>query len=137
VVAAALGRPALAGCAGDAGLSSGPSGGSPNAFTGAVPASPGNPLAGNAAPAPPLDARDRNAPGAAHLRAPQFAQPGAPVPWRNPATRHPRTTVPGPAYQSTGRTCREFSHTVYVDEHPHTGRGSSCRNPDGTWTPLS
>jgi surface antigen len=139
ILAAALGSLAVAGCAGDAGLSSGPTGGSPSAFTGSVPSSPGNPLAGNAAPmpAPALDPRDRNPAGAAHLRALQFAEPGAPVAWRNPETGHHGTIVPGPAYQSNGQTCREFSHTVYVDEHPHTGRGSSCRNADGTWTPLS
>jgi surface antigen len=136
IVAAAFGSLALAACAGDAVLSSGPAGG-PSAFTGSVPSSPGNPLAGNPAPATALDPRDRNAAGAAHLRALQFAEPGAPVAWRNPETGHHGTIVAGPAYQSNGQTCREFSHTVYVDEHPHTGRGSSCRNPDGTWTPLS
>ena len=134
IIAAALGGFALAACASDAGLSSGPASGSPSAFTGSVPSSTGNPLA---APAAALDPRDRNAAGAAHLRALQFAEPGAPVPWRNPETGHHGTIVPGPAYQSNGQTCREFSHTVYVDEHPHTGRGSSCRNADGTWTPLS
>jgi surface antigen len=129
---------ALAACAGDAGLSSGPTAGSPNAFTGSVPPSAGNPLAANAGPATvALDPRDRNAAGAAHLRALQFAEPGAPVAWRNPETGHHGTIVPGPAYQSNGQTCREFSHTVYVDEHPHTGRGASCRNADGTWAPLT
>jgi surface antigen len=71
------------------------------------------------------------------LRALQFGEPGAPVAWRNPETGHHGTIVPGPAYQSNGQTCREFSHTVYVDERPQTGRGSSCRNSDGTWQPLS
>src|SRR5262249_61789002 len=94
IVAAALGSLALAGCAGDAGFSSGPSGGSPSAFTGSVPASPGHPVAGNAAPlpVPALDPRDRHAAGAAHLRAPQFAEPGAPGPWRHAQTGHHRTT---------------------------------------------
>jgi len=67
----------------------------------------------------------------------QFGEPGAPVAWRNPETGHHGTIVPGPAYQSNGQTCREFSHTVYVDNRPQTERGSSCRNPDGSWTPLS
>ncbi|MBV8825368.1 MAG: hypothetical protein JO084_00280 [Bradyrhizobiaceae bacterium] len=134
IVAAALGCLALAACAGDTGLSSGPTGSSPNAFTGSVES---NPLAGGS-PAPNgLDPRDRPAAGAAHLRALQFGEPGAPVAWRNPDTGHHGTIVPGPAYQSNGQTCREFSHTVYADNRPQTGRGSSCRNPDGTWTPLS
>jgi surface antigen len=137
-VAAALGSLALAACAGDAGLSAGPTGGSPSAFTGSVAPSAGNPLAGSAAPGTvALDPRDRGPAAAAHLRALQFGEPGAPVAWHNPETGHHGTIVPGPAYQSNGQTCREFSHTVYTDERPHTGRGASCRNSDGTWTPLS
>jgi surface antigen len=132
IIAAALGCVALAACAGDAGLSTGPSGG-PNAFTGSVPTPTPRAIPVNAA----LDPRDRPAAGAAHLRALQYGEPGAPVAWRNPETGHHGTIVPGPAYQSNGQTCREFSHTVYVDGRPQTGRGSSCRNPDGTWTPLS
>jgi surface antigen len=136
-IAAAFGCLALAACAGDAGLSSSTPGSGPNAFTGSVGTGDANPMAGGP-PAPGgLDPRDRAAAGAAHLRALQFGEPGAPVPWRNAETGHHGTIVPGPAYQSNGQTCREFSHTVYVDNRPQTGRGSSCRNPDGTWTPLS
>jgi len=137
IVAATLASVALAACAGDTGLSSGPASGGPNAFTGSVPPS-ANPMAAGppAAPAIALDPRDRPAAVAAHLRALQFGEPGAPVAWRNPETGHHGTIVPGPAYQSNGQTCREFSHTVYVDNRPQTARGSSCRNPDGTWSPL-
>ena len=134
IVAAALGCLVLAACAGDGGLSTSPAGGGPNAFTGSVP--PG--AAPSAIPVTAaLDPRDRPAAGAAHLRALQFGEPGAPVAWRNPETGHHGTIVPGPAYQSNGQTCREFSHTVYVDSRPQTGRGSSCRSADGSWTPLS
>jgi surface antigen len=134
IVAAALGCVALAACAGDPGLSTTPTSGGPNAFTGSVPPTTANPT-----PIPvtaALDPRDRPAASAAHLRALQYGEPGAPVAWRNPETGHHGTIVPGPAYQSNGQTCREFSHTVYVDSRPLTGRGSSCRNGDGTWTPL-
>jgi surface antigen len=133
IMAAALGSLALAACAGEAGLTSGSPGSGANAFTGSVPPSANPAVPVTAA----LDPRDRNAAGAAHSRALQFGEPGAPVSWRNAETGHRGTIVPGPAYQSNGQTCREFSHTVYVDERPHTGRGASCRNPDGSWTPLS
>jgi surface antigen len=147
IVAVAFGSLALAACANDStGLAPGSAtGGGSSAFTGSVPSAPGNAaggpggLPGGPAAATPvvLDPRDRAAAGAAHLRALQFGEPGAPVPWRSAETGHHGTIVPGPAYQSNGLTCREFSHTVYVDNRPQTARGSACRNPDGTWAPLS
>ena len=30
-------------------------------------------------------------------------------------------------------SCRPFSQTVYVAGRPYTGRGSACRQPDGSW----
>ena len=29
--------------------------------------------------------------------------------------------------------CREYSHTVYIDGRPQTGKGEGCRQPDGSW----
>ena len=47
------------------------------------------------------------------------------------------TIVPGPAYQQASNTCRQYTHTIYIDGKPQTARGAACRNPDGTWTPIS
>ena len=46
------------------------------------------------------------------------------------------TIVPGPGYQESGRNCRSFTHTIYIDGRPQVARGSACRNPDGTWQPV-
>ena len=64
------------------------------------------------------------------------ASPGAPVSWRNPDSGRYGTVVPGPAYMENGRNCRSYTHTIYIDGRPQTARGTACRNPDGTWTPL-
>ena len=78
---------------------------------------------------------------------------GAPTPpkcrrWK-PGRRAPRwlgairtsgrygNVVPGPAYQANGATCRQYTHTVYIDGTPQSARGTACRNPDGTWTTLN
>jgi surface antigen len=145
IVAAALGVLALAACANDpAGVtSSTTAGGGSNAYTGSVPGAPDHgalapgPATTGTLSVPALDPRDREPAAAAQQRALQFGEPGAPVAWRSPESGHHGTIVPGPAYQSNGTTCREFSHTVYVDGRPQTGRGSACRNPNGTWTPQS
>jgi surface antigen len=60
-------------------------------------------------------------------------QSGAPVSWKNPDSGRYGTVVPGPAYQSSGRNCRSFTHTVYINGQPETARGTACRNPDGSW----
>ena len=45
--------------------------------------------------------------------------------------------VPGPAAQIDGASCRQYTHTVYIDGRPQVERGTACRNPDGTWTIVS
>ena len=32
-----------------------------------------------------------------------------------------------------GMSCRQYTHTIYIDGRPQTTRGTACRNPDGTW----
>ena len=47
------------------------------------------------------------------------------------------SVVPGPSYQDRGRNCRAYTETIYIDGRPQTARGTACRNPDGSWTPLA
>ena len=84
-----------------------------------------------------LTDRDRQRAYAAEMQALQHGEPGVPVGWRNRDSGHRGTVVPGPPYQENGQTCREFSHTVYVDANPQTARGTACRNADGSWSPVS
>ncbi len=83
-----------------------------------------------------LDARDRQRAYAAEMQAIEAGEPGAPVGWRSPESGRYGTIVPGPPYRSNGMICREFSHTIYIDGRPQTARGTACRNPDGSWTPV-
>jgi surface antigen len=83
-----------------------------------------------------LDDEDKERAYAAQMDALEHGQPGAPVSWRNPDDGRYGTVVPGPQYQQAGRNCRSFTHTIYIDGTPQSARGTACRNPDGTWTPL-
>ena len=83
-----------------------------------------------------LDERDRQMAYAAEVEALNQGAAGAPVTWRNPANGRYGSIVPGPAYVREGRNCRAFTHTIYVDGTPQTARGTACRNPDGSWTPI-
>ena len=84
-----------------------------------------------------LDDEDRERAYAAQMEALDRGQPGAPVSWKNPDSGRYGTVVPGPSYVESGRNCRSYTHTIYIDGRPQTARGTACRNPDGSWTALS
>jgi len=84
-----------------------------------------------------LDEQDRQRAYAAEMQALESGAPGAPVGWRSDHTGYYGTIVPGPYYERSGLRCREYSHTIYVGGRPEIARGTACRNPDGTWTPVS
>lgn len=84
-----------------------------------------------------LDDQDRQRAQAAEMQALEYGSPGAPVSWRGDNGNY-GTVVPGPAYARGGSPkCREYTHTIYVNGQPQTARGTACRNPDGTWTPVA
>src|SRR5262245_17431606 len=84
-----------------------------------------------------LDEEDRQRAYAAQMQALDNGAPGAPVGWRNDETGRYGTVVPGPAYQRNAMTCRQYTHTVYIDGRPQAARGTACRQPDGTWMAVS
>jgi surface antigen len=84
-----------------------------------------------------LDERDKRLAYEAEMNALERGPSGAPVGWRNPDSGRYGSVVPGPAYVDNGRNCRAYTETIYIDGRPQTARGTACRNPDGTWTPLS
>jgi len=59
---------------------------------------------------------------------------GQSINWNNPQSGHYGTVTPVRDGRSTsGRYCREYSQTIYVDGRSETGKGTACQNPDGTW----
>ncbi|MBS7539401.1 glycine zipper domain-containing protein [Ancylobacter lacus] len=83
-----------------------------------------------------LDQEDRNRAAQAEQQALESGAPGAPVSWRGDSGNY-GTIVAGPAYaRGPSPRCREFTHTIYINGQPQTARGTACRNPDGTWTPV-
>lgn len=84
-----------------------------------------------------MDDEDKQRAYAAQMQALESGPSGAPVAWRNPDSGRYGSVVPGPAYDSHGTKCRPYTHTIYIDGRPQTARGSACRNPDGTWNPVT
>jgi surface antigen len=157
VAAAAVVSLALAACAGDPYTGTGPrenTGTLVGALTGAVIGSQFGGTAGARVAAgvagaalggmignrigAALDDEDRQRAYAAQMEALERGPSGAPVPWRNPDSGRYGNIVPGPAYDSpNGLKCRQYTHTIYIEGRPQTARGTACRNPDGTWNPVT
>ena len=107
-------------------------GGTGNIVAGAIAGGLVGGVIGNA-----LDEEDRRRAYAAEMQALEYGGPGTPVSWQG--QRGARgTIVPGP-YHARGQyqRCRDYSHTIYIQGRPEVARGVACRNPDGTWSPIS
>jgi surface antigen len=84
-----------------------------------------------------LDDEDRTRAYEAQIQALESGASGAPVGWRNEDSGRHGTVVPGPAYQRNAMTCRQYTHTVYIDERPQVTRGTACKASDGRWIAVT
>lgn len=84
-----------------------------------------------------LDDADRLAAERASQRAFETTPTGQATSWRNPDSGNYGEITPVRTYQSDGRDCRDFTHTIYVDGRSETARGTACRQSDGTWRVVS
>jgi surface antigen len=85
-----------------------------------------------------LDDEDRTRAYEAQITALESGTSGTPVGWRNEDSGRHGTVVPGPYYPRNAMTCRQYTHTVFVEEgKPQVTRGTACRNPDGTWVAVT
>lgn len=63
---------------------------------------------------------------------------GQTVSWNNPDSGNRGAVTPlRDGYSSSGRYCREYEQTVYVDGRAETAVGTACQNQDGTWQILA
>jgi surface antigen len=67
----------------------------------------------------------------------QALETGQPQRWSNPQSGVYGDSTTGPVYVVNNAQCREYTNTIYISGRPETARGTACRNPDGTWTPVS
>jgi surface antigen len=83
-----------------------------------------------------LNDDDRKLAYEAQIKALESGPPGAPMPWKNPASGRYGNIVPGPAYDRKGAQCRGYSHSVTVNGQIEIARGTACRSTDGVWTAV-
>jgi surface antigen len=84
-----------------------------------------------------LDDADRRLAAEADFAALESGVAGVARDWNNPATGRHGQVTPGPAYAVNQYTCRDFVDQVIVDGRKETRRSTACRQPDGSWRPIS
>jgi len=78
-----------------------------------------------------LDNADRAAYDSASQRAMATGQTAS---WKNTDSGHYGSISPQRHYMNEdGQLCREYTQTIYISGKKHTGRGTACQLPDGTW----
>ena len=84
-----------------------------------------------------LDARDRRKALEAEYRALEYTAPGTPVAWRSDDGRFSGRVVAAQPYRVGSQDCRQYSHSVGSGTEERDARGTACRSPNGSWTPLT
>ncbi len=45
--------------------------------------------------------------------------------------------LPGPVSGAGSNSCREYSHTIYLNGRPSSGKGKACKTGSGRWNIVS
>jgi surface antigen len=79
---------------------------------------------------------DRQRAYEAELAALETGGPGYPIGWKGEDGAR-GTVIAGPAYVRPGyKSCRDYSHTIYIDNRPQIARGAACLTEAGVWTSV-
>lgn len=84
-----------------------------------------------------LDDGDRRIAAEADFQALEQGAAGVTRDWSNPTTGRKGQVTPGAAYAVNQYTCRDFVDVVSIDGRRETRRSTACRQPDGSWRPIS
>ncbi len=84
-----------------------------------------------------LDQRERRRGLEAEYKALEYTPAGQSVAWGKGGGRRYGEVVAGSPYRVGSQDCRQYVHTVTVGGQASSARGTACRNPDGSWTPLA
>jgi surface antigen len=84
-----------------------------------------------------LDSADRRAALDAEYKALEYTPGGQAVSWKGQEASTSGQVVPGQPYRVGSQDCRQYTHTILLGGSSESVRGTACRNPDGSWTPLT
>ena len=82
-----------------------------------------------------LDSSAQKAAREAEYQALEFGRTGVPVPWKSGSNRG--EVIPGARYQINAYSCRDFTQTILSGAERPSARGTACRQPNGSWQPVT
>jgi surface antigen len=82
-----------------------------------------------------LGRADRRVALEAEYRTLEYTPAGKAVTWQSGGTSG--EVVAAQPYRVGSQDCRQYMHAVSANGQKQTARGTACRNPDGSWTPLT
>ena len=82
-----------------------------------------------------LSQGDRRTALQAEYRALEYTPGGKAVEWQGSGASGSVTAAQ--PYRVGSQDCRQYTHAVSNGGRNQTARGTACRNPDGSWTPLT
>lgn len=84
-----------------------------------------------------LSGDDRRKALEAEYRALEYSAAGKVVSWTASEEGASGEVVAAQPYQVGSQNCRQYTHNFILNGVPQTERGTACRNPNGSWTPLT
>jgi surface antigen len=84
-----------------------------------------------------LSDADRRAALQAEYRALEYTPAGDGVEWASASAGVGGEVTAAQPYRVGSQDCRQYTHSVSSGGVKQTARGTACRNPDGSWTPLT
>ncbi len=82
-----------------------------------------------------LSTSDRQRALEAEYRALEAAPGGQPVAWSGRGVSG--EVVAAAPYQVGSQNCRQYTHTLKLEDRQAVARGAACRNANGSWSPLT
>jgi surface antigen len=74
----------------------------------------------------------------AEYKALEYTASGQKVAWSGSSAGHRGEVVAAQPYRVGSQDCRQYTQTVFANGGAGTtARGTACRNPNGSWTPLT
>ena len=85
-----------------------------------------------------LDCEDQRYHSQTAHEALEYQPAGRPSSWNNPDSGHAGSITPIRTWQrDTGQYCRDYTQSIVIDGKVEEGRGTACREDDGTWRIVS